>query len=303
MKSTKYHQPVMVKEVLKFLKLDAHLNTQASREIKIIDATLGFGGHSLEILKKGARVLGIETDKKALKAARERLSRFQPRIAAVHGNFRDINKIALKKGFSRVDGIFFDLGVNIDQLKSTTRGFSFGNDSAALDMRLDKTEQHLTAADLLNSLRKDQLKKLFEKTLAFRETKTLIKRIIVFREQRKIKTVGDFLEIVGKKIKRGKIHPATRAFLALRMATNSELENLKEALPRAFGLLKTKGRLVVISFHSSEDKVVKDFYKNLSVEKRGEMLTKGPIGPSLLEVGENKRARSAKMRVIEKKDK
>lgn len=279
----KYHEPVLVHEVLEALDLVAPLKTQA----RIIDATVGTGGHSLAMVKRGANVLGIEADKEMIEIAEERV-----KAKIVHGNFRDIEKIAAENGFNRVDGIIFDLGVANIQLLAKKYGLSFSDPDAPLDMRLDKDRQGVTAADLLNGLREDQLKKMFLVTLMSFQTNYIVKNILLRRENKPFQKVGDFTDLCLNMRVKGSLHPATLPFLALRIAVNSELENLKEALPKAFDLLKTGGRLLVVTFHSGEDKIVtKSFFG-----KSGRI-----IFPSEIEINNNPRARSAKLYVFEKK--
>ncbi len=305
MKKNKYHEPVLTREVLKFLGLDVHLK----KEARFIDATLGTAGHTLAMVKAGGRVLGIDADKKILAIARKRLEdacpalnqEIQSSFKLINGNFKNIDRIAKEENFEKVDGILFDLGVSNLHLKSETRGFSFESGSAKLDMRIDSESQAVTAADLLNGLRKDQLIDLFSQVMIEPIARGLAKQIILAREESSIDKTADFLEIVEKaKINGGKLHPATLPFLALRIAVNSELENLKEALPKAFDLLDQKGRLVIISFHSGEDALVKKFFKEKQKEGLAKILTKKPITPSGEEATENPRARSAKLRCLEK---
>ncbi len=295
----KIHEPVMVDEVLEFFSLLAPLKKQA----RLIDATVGSGGHALEIAKAGAEILGIDADAEMLEIARSRLKKACPtRYRLVHGNFRNIDQIARDNGFLKVEGILFDLGVASQHFASARRGFSFSEKSAPLDMRLDAESQAVTAADLLNLLSESQLRKLFEATMTSQRASRLARAVASARNLKPIKKVGDFLEIVSQLGKaKSRLHPATLPFLALRMAVNSELENLKEALPKAFGLLKTRGRLIVISFHSGEDVIVKNFFRNLEKQGKARILTKKPVLPKQEEVERNIRARSAKLRVLERR--
>ncbi len=281
----KVHKPVLVDEVLANLEKKAPLKKQ-----KIIDATVGTAGHSLEIVKKGADLLGIEADPEMIKAAEERLNG-QGSYRLINGNFKDIDSIAKKEGFNEVDAIVFDLGVSNPQLTSSERGFSFGNPEAALDMRMDKEKQGVTAADLLNGLREDQLKTLFSRVLYRSQVNYLAKRIIERRQNQPFESVEDFLAVCRELRVKPNLNPATLPFLALRIAVNSELENLEEALPKAFSLLKKGGRLLVITFHSAEEKIVRSFKK-----------TEGPIVPKEEEIRENPRSRSAEFFIIEKND-
>lgn len=292
MKNDNHHESVMVREAVEGL----HINNRG----RFIDATVGTAGHALEIIKKGGSVLGIEQDPKMLEIAYARLKDIGGFFKLVQGNFRDIKMIAGKTGFVPANGILFDLGVSNIHFKSDDRGFSFGNPEAPLDMRLDKFSQSITAADLLNVLRQDQLYSLFEKVLYPLESKDLSQKIVTKREETKIKTVGDFLEIAESIDSKRGLHAGTRAFLALRIAVNSELENLKETLPGTFEILAQGGRLLVISFHSGEDAIVKNFFRQISDEGKAKVITDKPIYPSEEEVSVNPRSRSARLRILEK---
>lgn len=249
---------------------------------KYIDATLGAGGHTLEILRRGGKVLGIEADPKMLAIATLRLgaTEWQARMKLVLGNFRDIASIAHSHGFGRVSGILFDLGISSYHLDEDQRGFSFKDPGAPLDMRINPETQGVTAADLLNSLDTTQLTKLFE-------SKGIARKVVEFRKVKNFSTVGDLLTLFGPKRKR--VHPATKAFMMLRIAVNSEYDSLSSALPQAVELLEKGGRLVVISFHSGEDRIVKKYFVRSDL-----------ILPNEEEIARNPRARSARMRVLTK---
>lgn len=298
----KTHEPVLTEEIVGTIFEDAHLKVNS--HLRLIDATVGLGGHSVEFVNRGAYVLGIDADLTNLKVAQDSLKKACPTpnaysecFSLVHGNFIDIAKIAKEEKIGNVDAVLFDLGVNSPQLTSETRGFSFGAKNAKLDMRIDVDSQSVTAADLLNSLREDQLLELFLVTCDFRTSQNLTKSIVQKRRQSKFIRVSDLLDVVPYGY--GKTHPATKVFLALRIAVNSELENLSSALPDAFGLLKKHGILIVISFHSGEDRVVKRFYNKLKKATKAEVSDK-PILPRKIEIRRNPRSRSAKMRVAKK---
>lgn len=278
-----YHESVMIREVIEALHIQ--------KGKKYIDATVGTAGHAIEIGKRGGFVLGIDMDETMLGVARRRLSQACPTsFRLIRGNFKDIDKVAKDVGMDSVSGILFDLGVSNIHLTDPTRGFSFENPDAPLDMRIDSKTQGVVGSDLLNALRKDQLIELFEVTMESGSARWLARRTVEARELGPIRTVGDFLVVCqGLRAKPG-LNPATLPFLALRIATNSELENLAEALPKAYELLEDGGKLVVISFHSGEDRIVKRFFKQ----------TEKPLFPSEEEVNKNPRARSAKMRVLTK---
>ena len=268
-----YHESVMVKEVLESL----HVNKGSL----YIDATLGTGGHALEIIKAGGKIFGIEADPEILEIAKKRVAGGN----FVLGNFTDIDKIARENDFGKVSGVLFDLGVTNIHLTTGTRGFSFGSPNNDLDMRLNAKDQGVMGADLLNALREDQLIDLFRVTLDGGSAKWMTKRVL---EARPVRTVADFLAICrGLRGKPG-LNEATLPFLALRVAVNSELDILEAALPKAYELLEPRGKLVVISFHSGEDRIVKNFGDSRL------------ILPSAGEIAKNPRARSAKMRVFEK---
>jgi 16S rRNA (cytosine1402-N4)-methyltransferase len=267
----------MVKEVIKSL----HINKSS----QIIDATLGTGGHSQEIINMGGKVLGIERDPKILKIAKDRLKETG---TFVLGNFTDLDKIARENNFNKVTGILFDLGVSNIHLKEDDRGFSFSDSSQLLDMRLDPNSQGVKASDLLNVLDKTQLTNLFAKVVNFTNARKIAERIV---NARPIATVGELILCLEDLPHKRNLNPATLPMLALRIAVNSELENLEEVLPKAFNLLENDGRLLVITFHSGEERIVKDFFKG-----RGEVVL-----PSQDEIFNNQKSRSAKLYVLEKK--
>ncbi|HKC04648.1 MAG TPA: 16S rRNA (cytosine(1402)-N(4))-methyltransferase RsmH [Patescibacteria group bacterium] len=288
---TKYHESVMIDETLTGLDV--------KKDLKYIDATAGNGGHIERILEIGAKVIGIDMDPEMIAISEKRLETLSG-FKLIQGNFTNIDKIAKDAGWVPVNGVLFDLGVSNIHLKDLERGFSFGNPDAQLDMRIDKEGQGVKASDLLNVLREDQLRNLFEVTLDSGSAKWITGRVLHSRAAKPVATVGDMLEICqGLKTAKLRLNEATLPFLALRIAVNSELDNLKSALPKAFEILTKGGRLVVISFHSKEDEIVKDFFKEKSLEG-AKLITFKPIMAGEGETGINKRARSAKMRVLEK---
>ena len=291
-----YHESVLVKEVLEGLHV--------KKASKYIDATLGTGGHALAIVKEGGIVLGVETDSEILDLSNKRFTEEKidkKSYKFVKGNFDKIGDFAKEEGFTEVSGIIFDLGVSNIHLKNQTRGFSFENPDALLDMRLDTESSGVKASDLLNVLREDQLRELFEVTLNPGAAMWLARRIVKAREGNPILTVGDFINACkGLKTEKVGLNPATLPFLALRIAVNSELTNLKETLPKAFDLLKTEGRLLVISFHSKEDAIVKEYFKRLVTDGKAVAITYKPLVPGESEVFENRKSRSAKLRIVEK---
>lgn len=285
-----FHTPVLVEEAISFLDVLAGE--------KYIDATIGGGGHSLEISKRGGIVLGIDIDQEAIDYVKARIKN----LTLACGNFKNIGEIARSNGFSKVKGILFDLGVSSHELNALGRGFSFQRDEP-LDMRMNQKEQKVTAADLVNGLTKKELYELFNKLAEEKYSWAISESIIRAREVKPIKTTKELADLVSHVYKRHnmrktKINPATKVFQALRIAVNDELNNLREALPQAVDLLTSGGRLVVVSFHSIEDRIIKDFGKeNLELN----IVTKKPVVPAIAEINANPRSRSAKLRAYEKR--
>lgn len=288
--NNEYHQPVLVNEVL------TALNVQKGG--RYIDATLGDGGHTKQIVDHGGLVLGIDQDPGAIRRARKRLKIEieKKKVRIMNANFDRIAEIAREKGFERVDGILFDLGMSSFQLVSG-RGFSFAVDEP-LDMRMDPALS-VTAADLVNALGRKELVALFTKFGQVDRVIKLASAILKARALSPIRTTGQLSRIVESVSPRqGKLHPATKVFMSLRMAVNDELGALTRALPQAVELLAKKGRILAISFHEGEDRIVKTFIQDNPhlIE-----ITKSPIVPSDREVFSNQRSRSARLRVAEKR--
>lgn len=287
-----FHQPALLDEVIKFLNID--------KDKKYLDATVGGGGHSEAILKAGGQVLSIDCDPAAVDFAKKRLACPNASWQIVQGNFNCLKKIAEQHGFHQVNGILFDLGVSSHQLETVERGFSWQRE-APLDMRMDPSLA-VTAADLLKILSKKQLNELFTRFVQEKRARAIAQAIVRARDLKPIETTKQLADLVskiyGQRRRIRHIHPATKAFLALRMAVNSELVNLEAALPQAMELLAPAGRLLVISFHQTEDRLVKRFFKDSHNLK---ILTKKPVAPTAEEVMINPRARSSRLRVAEKK--
>ena len=284
-KVSDYHISVLPEEAIGFL------NVRPGK--KYIDCTLGGGGHTRAILEKGGEVLGIDRDQDAI----DNFKIKDQRSKIKKGNFRDLKEIAVTNGFEKVDGILYDLGVSTHQLKTEGRGFSFGTDDS-LDMRMDKTEG-LTAKEVINKFTKEELYEIFTKYGEEKLAWSIADAVISARRVGPVETTKQLAEIIlsvrGKIGKFDRTHPATRVFQALRIFVNSELDSLRESLPQAVEILNKEGRLVVISFHSLEDRIVKNFIRdNLK------NLTKKPIRPTDEETKNNLRARSGKLRAAEK---
>jgi 16S rRNA (cytosine1402-N4)-methyltransferase len=282
-----------------------------------IDATVGLGGHSEMLLNasEASRVVGIDQDEAALDIAKERLARFGGRVSFIHGNFEDIGEVL--KGEKAPDGIIADLGVSSMQLDDGERGFSF-RDDAPLDMRMDRS-QVITAAELLATMTETEIADTIYKYGEERASRKIARWIVNRRnEGRPVETTSDLSDLVRRAIgqKRGeRIHPATKTFQALRIAVNRELEVIERFIEDAVTLLRSGGRLAIISFHSLEDRIVKRHFQRLSgrcecpprqpqctcgAEKLVEILTRKPIVPSEDEQAINPRSRSAKLRVCRK---
>lgn len=271
---------------------------------RYLDATVGGGGHALAVLQAaqpGGMLLGIDADPAALAATAERLADAGLGQQAVlrHGSFADLAALAAEAGFTAVDGILFDLGVSSYQLDTPERGFSFAADGP-LDMRLDPT-QGPTAADLVNRLSERELAGIIFQYGEEHAARRIARAIVERRRSQPFQSTADLAAVVARAVggRHGRIHPATRAFQALRIAVNHELDRLAAALPQAVALLALGGTLAVISFHSLEDRIVKQF---LRAEAAGEaprlaIITKKPVVASAAEVAANPRARSAKLRV------
>lgn len=281
-----FHESALLHEVV-----DA-LNIKSGETY--VDATLGGGGHTRGILDRGGKVIGIDLDEEALNFVRSTIK--SKDLVLKQGNFVNLDQILEKQGIKEVSGIVFDLGVSSHQLDSSERGFSFRKNSP-LDMRMS-LDIKVTAGDLVNGLNEGELYELFTKYGEERNARRISRAVVRSRFEEEItitKNLAGIIErVVGNK---EKIHPATRVFLALRIAVNDELNNLEKVLPKAASLLKKNGRLVVISFHSLEDRLVKNFIRS---ESSLAGVNKKPIVPKEEEIKRNSRVRSAKLRIAEK---
>ena len=305
------HRPVLLQETLKFLAPE--------RGGLFVDCTVGLGGHSEAILKASdeTRVLGIDRDTTALEYSRDRLASFAERFKAVHANFHEIRNVLRDAGESEPAGILVDLGVSSLQFDSPERGFSFRFD-APLDMRMDPTSGE-TAAELLAELPEVELARIIYEFGEERHSRRIARRIVERRERSQpVTTTKELADLVLQATRSGKwkeIHPATRTFQALRIAVNKELDGLAEFVETSTDLLKVTGQFVAISFHSLEDRIIKQELRRLSgqcqcpprlpvcscgARKVVEILTRRPVTAGTPELDENPRARSAKLRACRK---
>jgi 16S rRNA (cytosine1402-N4)-methyltransferase len=289
------HEPVMVPEVLALL--------EPSRGGLFVDCTVGLGGHSRALLEAGAdRVLGLDRDTAALTLAAETLSAFTDRVELVHADYRDLGRVLDTRGLDTVGGALADLGISSMQLDEEGRGFSFRRDEP-LDMRMDRT-QGPTAADLLREVDEQELADVIFQFGEERHSRRVARAIVCARRDAAIETTSRLAAIVRRAVPHKghqRIDPATRTFQALRIWVNRELDGLDTFLADATRRLCANARLAVITFHSLEDRIVKHTFRAL--EKTGEglrILTKRPLTPGDHEVARNPRARSAKLRAIER---
>jgi len=286
------HLPVMAREVLEMLNV--------SPGGTYVDATVGLGGHGEEILgllSSRGKLIGIDRDEEALKMAAQRLN--DSRVVLKKGRFSDLEDMVKETGEKKVDGILFDFGVSMMQFKDLSRGFSFNSDEP-LDMRMDRS-QRLKAEDVVNTYPERELERILSEYGEERLAQKIARAIKIYRTKKRISTCRELAELVSAVYRgRGKHHPATRTFQALRIEVNDEIKEIHKGLEAAAGLLGQGGRLCAISYHSLEDRVVKNFMRNAHREGQMRMLTRKPLIPSRDEMRKNPSARSAKLRGAER---
>ena len=289
------HEPVLTAEAI------ARLGPE--RGGLFVDCTVGLGGHTRALLEAGAsKVLGLDRDREALRIARERLTAFGDRVELVHADYRDLPRMLDERGVAGMSGALADLGVSSMQLDAEGRGFSFRRDEP-LDMRMDQS-QGPTAADLLRQAGEEELANVIFEHGEERYSRRIARAIVEARRTMAISTTGQLAQLVRRAVPhRGyqRIDPATRTFQALRIWVNRELDQLDEFLANACSRLLAGARLVVITFHSLEDRIVKHAFRALAQGRAAlQVLTKRPIIPGDAEIARNPRARSAKLRAIER---
>ena len=283
-----YHTPVLLQEVV--AQLQPHDGGV------YVDATVGGGGHATEILRAsapGGQLIGLDQDDEALAASRDRLSEWGARVQLVRANFAELEEALMNVGVTAVEAIVFDLGVSSRQFDEPTRGFSFQHEGP-LDMRMDR-QTGQAAREVLASASESELADIFYLYGEERRSRSIAKRLVAARQRAPIETTTQLASLIGPR--RGKIHPATRVFQALRIYVNGELENLKRGLVAGTHVLKAGGRIAVISFHSLEDRIVKHYFRETPSLR---VITRKPVTATQEEIDQNPRARSAKLRVAEK---
>jgi len=291
------HIPVLLNEVIKYLQPKANQN--------FIDCTIGGGGHAQKILsltKPKGKLLGIDLTKEAivrLKEIRRKNKEINKRLILVCDNFVNLKKIVNREKFSPIHGIFLDLGLSSDILEKSKRGFSFQRNEI-LDMRYNPSKQFLTAKEIINYWKFDKLVQIFYRYGEEKFSRRIAKEIVQKRKNKKINTTEQLNQIINDTLTKSKVYnpkyrikTLARIYQSLRIVVNNELDNLKSVLSTAVDLLERNGRIVVISYHSLEDRIVKKYFKNCS---KIEVLTKKPILPSKTEVLKNPQARSARLR-------
>ena len=289
--NSQYHIPVMTSEVLEFLNL--------KKDGVYIDGTIGAGGHTNEILSNlssKAKVIGLDRDNDALEISKKRLIHFKKQISLHHSSYHHISNIMKLNNISKVDGILLDLGLSSMQLNTKNRGFSFQKNDR-IDMRFDQSSGE-TANELINRLSQEQLADIIFEFGEERRSRRIAKSI---KKSNMLITTNDLTDAIRKSTpphQRNKT--LARVYQALRIAVNNEIEKLKNFLEIFLHHLNSKGRLVIISYHSIEDRLVKNFFRQLKLDNKANILTKKPLTPSTKEIQSNRRSRSAKIRALEK---
>jgi len=294
-----FHQPVLVAEILEFIR-------RAPRKT-FVDCTLGDGGHSLAVLEACPELvlIGMDVDPEALLVSEGRLlPRYQGRVVLARRDYRALRETLARLGIPRVDGFLFDLGVSSRQLDRPERGFSYKGD-APLDMRMNP-ESPTTARDILMQSSEAELSRIIWEYGEERFSHRIAREIVKRREEQPLAKASDLVEAIRAAIppraRKGFVQTVRRTFQALRIAVNDELSRLGQSLEDAFCLLKDGGVLLALSYHSLEDRIVKDVFKRLETRGLGRRLSRKPIRPGRAEVTRNSRAKSAKLRVIERSD-
>lgn len=307
------HKSVLLTETIEYL--------QVQPAGVYVDGTLGGGGHAYQVcrrLSEKGRLIGIDQDEDAVRAAAGRLAEFEDKVQIIRSNYQHMREALSEIGIYKADGILLDLGVSSYQLDDPSRGFTYRAEDAPLDMRMDRRQQ-FTAGELINTYSEMELYRIIRDYGEEKFAKNIAKHIVTARNTKEIKTTGELTEIIKRaipaKARMGKGHPAKRTFQAVRIELNRELEVLQESLEEMIELLNPGGRLCVITFHSLEDRIVKNIFKKsehpctcpsdfpvcvCGKEPLGRAVTRKPVVPSEEELGYNSRSKSAKLRVFER---
>jgi 16S rRNA (cytosine1402-N4)-methyltransferase len=293
------HVPVLLHEAVEGLKI--------RNGGVYVDGTVGNGGHSEAILSTNdsVRVIALDLDTDALRRSRERLAHFGERITFVNDSFRNIKKVTNAMGIEHVDGIIFDFGLSSNQIEESNRGFSFQNDEPLL-MTFGKevSENTLTAKDVVNTWGEESLRTIIKGFGEERYAGRIVRVIVERRDLKPFETTGELVDAIESAVpalyRKGRIHPATRTFQAIRIAVNDELRAIEEGLAGGYQILNSSGRMAAISFHSLEDRIVKRYFRSLHSDGLVKLITKKPIVPTSSEIKNNPRSRSAKLRILEK---
>ncbi len=294
------HKTVLLNETIDGLNLHG-------KNPVVLDGTFGGGGHSELLCKKykGIKLIALDQDKAVFEKIEDKFKDFGCNISFINANFRDLDKVLAKENIKEIDGIILDLGLSSDQLEASGRGFSFlKNEPLKMTMKASPQSDDLTAYDIVNSWSEENLATIIYGYGEERFSRKIAKGIVDARHQKKLENTFDLVAVIEKAVpgpyKRGRIHFATKTFQAIRIAVNDELNTLSEALEKGFKVLKTNGRMAIISFHSLEDRIVKRFYKNKEKEGKAKLINKKIIKANTEEIKANPKSRSAKLRILEK---
>jgi 16S rRNA (cytosine1402-N4)-methyltransferase len=297
------HKAVLLKEVVSNLA-DASILKQKNNEVWYLDGTLGGAGHALAMAKQfegRLNIIAFDRDLEAIEKAKKHLDKECKKVIYINDNFSTLDKALEENRIDGVDIALFDLGLSSDELDNSGRGFTFQKDEPLLMTMGNPHSYPFTAKDIVNKWDEEVIANILFGYSQERFAYRIARMIVNYRKKKTIETTHELAEIIKNSVpgfyRRGKIHPATKSFQALRIAVNDELNSLKNALDKIFKDLKKGGRLAIISFHSLEDKIVKDFFRN---QKDSKLITKKPIVATDEEINQNPRARSAKLRIIEK---
>jgi 16S rRNA (cytosine1402-N4)-methyltransferase len=309
--SISVHIPVLLHEIVETFRDSSIVNRNSSQPVWYLDGTLGGAGHALALaneFQKKLNIIGLDRDPQAIARAKELLADKTDQLILENENYRDLDKVLENHAISNVDFILLDLGISSDELDNSGRGFTFLKDEPLYMTMGDPEKYPFTAGDIVNGWKEEDIANVIFGYGEDRYARRIANRIVQYREKKKIETTTELAEIVKSAVPRPKgfssnrksIHPATKTFQALRIAVNDELGSLREGLSKGYEYLAPGGRMAIISFHSLEDRIVKEFFKKIQKTGEATILTKKPVTAVPQEIAENPRSRSAKLRIIEK---